>query len=363
MPRQSSGFSIMSNPCLEALESVKVIRHYQEIEEKFSEQDINNAWGELSPEQQVYINALVDGASPVPEYDVLKYRILDCETKEQLSAFKDEIKTDYGDETMNHLWQKILSEEDRKHLVAIASESGTKKVTAPVAPQSSGVPRKSRSSVAPIAPTASPVQPTNLPTALSTPATPALKIIPKIIIPVAPQTPASVEPAKLVNQPSFQSKDTLEHLISQLFDEDKSDAEKLEILQSIEAKTDSYKYVYDQLQIKLAGVEAEKRKADEIYGGKVGKVVNELERFKGYLKNLHEKGVIPNRLDGEKTYLTFTTIESISLKPGINPENLPSEYQRISENKSKLKQAWKNGVDISQVAEIHEGLRLNFYDK
>lgn len=125
---------------------------------------------------------------------------------------------------------------------------------------------------------------------------------------------------------------------------------------------DGLAWLNDQYDMAIASHQAKLKKISEILQGQI----NELKQEKAFLyKQLlswYQEGMLSKQSQGKERNLSFKSYPKLHLK--VNTQDLPSDYRNekvsYTPDKKALREAQKNGLDISQWAEIDANLKIKF---
>lgn len=122
----------------------------------------------------------------------------------------------------------------------------------------------------------------------------------------------------------------------------------------------------DDLEIALAGAEAELKAAKEKYQLRVDSIKRQIESRTNVLLKLREKDILTDETLGTSKRITFSLnppkVEELLIDP--SSPNFPEEFRETRIEYVPLKKeilaAVKRGKDVSQVAKISRGIKVSF---
>lgn len=122
----------------------------------------------------------------------------------------------------------------------------------------------------------------------------------------------------------------------------------------------------DELEIALAGAEAELKAAKEKYQLRVDSIKRQIESRTNVLLKLREKDILTDETLGTSKRITFSLnppkVEELLIDP--SSPNFPEEFRETRIEYVPLKKeilaAVKRGKDVSQVAKISRGIKVSF---
>lgn len=122
----------------------------------------------------------------------------------------------------------------------------------------------------------------------------------------------------------------------------------------------------DDLEIALAGAEAELKAAKEKYQLRVDSIKRQIESRTDVLLKLREKGILTDETLGTSRRITFSLnppkVEELLIDP--SSPDFPEEFRETRIEYVPLKKeilaAVKRGKDVSQVAKISRGIKVSF---
>ena len=122
----------------------------------------------------------------------------------------------------------------------------------------------------------------------------------------------------------------------------------------------------DDLEIALAGAEAELKAAKEKYQLRVDAIKRQIESRTGVLLRLREKDILTEEILGTSKRITFSLnppkVEELLIDP--SSPDFPEEFRETRVEYVPLKKeilaAVKRGEDVSQVAKISRGIKISF---
>lgn len=122
----------------------------------------------------------------------------------------------------------------------------------------------------------------------------------------------------------------------------------------------------DELEIALAGAEAELKAAKEKYQLRVDSIKRQIESRTDVLLKLREKDILTDETLGTSRRITFSLnppkVEELLIDP--SSPNFPEEFRETRIEYVPLKKeilaAVKRGKDVSQVAKISRGIKVSF---
>lgn len=136
--------------------------------------------------------------------------------------------------------------------------------------------------------------------------------------------------------------------------------------ESIPELVDSVVQEMDDLEIALAGAEAELKAAKEKYQLRVDSIKRQIESRTDVLLKLREKGILTDETLGTSRRITFSLnppkVEELLIDP--SSPDFPEEFRETRIEYVPLKKeilaAVKRGKDVSQVAKISRGIKVSF---
>ena len=122
----------------------------------------------------------------------------------------------------------------------------------------------------------------------------------------------------------------------------------------------------DDLEIALAGAEAELKAAKEKYQLRVDSIKRQIESRTDVLLKLREKDILTDETLGTSKRITFSLnppkVEELLIDPSSS--DFPEEFRETRIEYVPLKKeilaAVKRGKDVSQVAKISRGIKVSF---
>lgn len=136
--------------------------------------------------------------------------------------------------------------------------------------------------------------------------------------------------------------------------------------ESIPELVDSVVQEMDDLEIALAGAEAELKAAKEKYQLRVDSIKRQIESRTDVLLKLREKDILTDETLGTSKRITFSLnppkVEELLIDP--SSPDFPEEFRETRIEYVPLKKeilaAVKRGKDVSQVAKISRGIKVSF---
>lgn len=136
--------------------------------------------------------------------------------------------------------------------------------------------------------------------------------------------------------------------------------------ESIPELVDSVVQEMDELEIALAGAEAELKAAKEKYQLRVDSIKRQIESRTNVLLKLREKDILTDETLGTSKRITFSLnppkVEELLIDP--SSPDFPEEFRETRIEYVPLKKeilaAVKRGKDVSQVAKISRGIKVSF---
>lgn len=134
-------------------------------------------------------------------------------------------------------------------------------------------------------------------------------------------------------------------------------------------KVDGYSFVASYLEADITAWQEKKNKLLELVDEIIYRKQRELEMLKTSLLQLHQLGLISNKLEGKTRAIAIQTsppkITQIHIKP--NAAEFPEEFRECrveyKVNAKALIEAWKAGEDISAIADVERGHHVRFKHK
>ena len=168
----------------------------------------------------------------------------------------------------------------------------------------------------------------------------------------------SLEAAKLWSQieeaTELGEEDKVEELISQL----------VSIQDGTEAKIDAVAWVVDQLNLDLENWEDRKQRTIELHDKIISRRKTQLEQIKRSLIHQHSVGLIPEKNVGREREIEIrdNPPKVAKLLVEVDYEDFPSEFRSIhyKANNKAILEAYKAGLDVSDLAEITVGKQVRF---
>lgn len=138
--------------------------------------------------------------------------------------------------------------------------------------------------------------------------------------------------------------------------------EIISLLSQLELDIDGFAWINDQFEVAIASAKAKQQKVNEMMKNKVEELEKGQKLLEKMLVKLYQEGVLKKREEGKERRLLFRDYPKVNLK--VNPENLPEEYrtEKISyhADRKAIKEAIKQGKDMSDLAEIETNLKPQF---
>lgn len=122
----------------------------------------------------------------------------------------------------------------------------------------------------------------------------------------------------------------------------------------------------DDLEIALAGAEAELKAAKEKYQARVDAIKNQIQSRNNVLVKLHEKNILNDEVLGTSKRITFQLnppkVDELLIDP--SSPDFPEEFRETRVEYIPLKKeilaSVKRGKDVSQIAKISRGIKVSF---
>lgn len=138
--------------------------------------------------------------------------------------------------------------------------------------------------------------------------------------------------------------------------------EIISLLSQLELDIDGFAWINDQFEVAIASAKAKQQKVNEMMKNKVEELEKGQKLLEKMLVKLYQEGVLKKREEGKERRLLFRDYPKVNLK--VNPENLPEEYRRekisYHADRKAIKEAIKQGKDMSELAEIETNLKPQF---
>lgn len=141
-----------------------------------------------------------------------------------------------------------------------------------------------------------------------------------------------------------------------------NEEEILSLLAKLDLDIDGFAWLNDQYELAIVSAIAKQNKIQTMLKNKLQNLQIGQEILHQKLCNLYEQGKLDKKTQGKERNILFREYPKIKLK--VKPEELPCEYRsekiNYSANKKAIKEAQKQGIDLTKYAEIDNNLKIKF---
>ena len=170
---------------------------------------------------------------------------------------------------------------------------------------------------------------------------------------------------KIIDRVEQQTPQNYHELAAQIWQElmDNEDEEEINsLIDRLNTDVDGLAWLNDQYELSIVMAVAKQKKINEMLQAKVKQLKTGQDLLQLKLLELYKEGKLTKKSQGQERNIVFRAYPKINLK--VKPEELPAEYRQEKINytadKKAIKEADKEGIDISKIAEIDDNLKAKF---
>ena len=134
------------------------------------------------------------------------------------------------------------------------------------------------------------------------------------------------------------------------------------LLAKLDTDIDAFAWINDQYELAIASATARQKKVNDMLQNQVRELEKGQQLLQQKLLNLYQRGIIGKKMQGQERSLSFRAYPKINVK--VKAEQLPAKFrtEKISytADKKALKEAHRQGIDLSEIAEVDPNLKVKF---
>ncbi len=138
--------------------------------------------------------------------------------------------------------------------------------------------------------------------------------------------------------------------------------EVFNLMTKLNVDIDGFAWINDQYELAIVSTIAKQKKINEMLQQQIQQLKTGQELLHQKLLELYQQGLLNKKSQGKERNISFRKYPKIKLK--VKPQELPTEYRTekiaYTADKKAIKDAEKLGIDITEIAEIDDNLKIKF---